>query len=341
MKAPIMDRPATTTPATAREIILEIVRNMREGLEPLHYSTLAPAIYHVYLHPDDMDRLRGIVPRIVEEAARALDAELESLNRASHRRAPENRPPRRAENRSPEGGWQIRILENTDEDVQPGDIAIYSELALPAQAGLRRRFHDQADRHAPHGRHPDQHRSRIPRARPAPAHVPPRFRRRHPNPRPNPARWPSSSMRTAPATSAYQMTKEQIVVGRGGRDYWTDLKLDTLPDVSREHFRLRRDPASGKFFLKDLSRLGTTINGEKAPSSIEFVEGEKRDRNVEAPVPKRRESAWPTCVFLDFRSTSQWLRRMLRMRGRRAIPAGCAATTKTRSTSTPIAAFSW
>src|SRR5205823_279599 len=80
-----MDRPATATPtpATAREIILEIVRNMREGLEPLHYSTLAPAIYHVYLHPDDMDRLRGILPRVVDEARRALDSELEALNRAS------------------------------------------------------------------------------------------------------------------------------------------------------------------------------------------------------------------------------------------------------------------
>ena len=43
----------------------------------------------------------------------------------------------------------------------------------------------------------------------------------------------------------FAMTKDQIVVGRGGRDYWTDLKLETLPDVSREHFRLRRDPASG------------------------------------------------------------------------------------------------
>ena len=46
----------------------------------------------------------------------------------------------------------------------------------------------------------------------------------------------------------YQMTKDEIVVGRGGRDYWTDLKLDTLPDVSREHFRLRRDPARRQVF---------------------------------------------------------------------------------------------
>src|SRR3984893_5678497 len=131
-----MDRPATTSAATAREIILEIVRNMRDGLEPLHYSTLPPAIYHVYLHSGDMERLRGILPRIVEEARRALDAEMESLNRASI--AEKMKLARRGAPKIsvPDGGWQIRILENTEEDVSPGDITIYSELALPAKAEL-------------------------------------------------------------------------------------------------------------------------------------------------------------------------------------------------------------
>src|SRR5579871_6719896 len=110
-----MARP-TATPATARDVITEIVRNMREGLEPLHYSTLAPAVYDVYLHRDDMDRLRGIVPRIIDEAKRALDSEVEALNRSglverlklSRRADPKIVPP--------EGGWRIRILENTDDD---------------------------------------------------------------------------------------------------------------------------------------------------------------------------------------------------------------------------------
>src|SRR5579864_8977363 len=134
-----MDRPATTNPATAREIILEIVRNMREGLEPLHYSILAPSIYHVYLHPDDMDRLRGIVPRIVEEARRALDEELDTLNRGSLMDrlniADRLKLTRKTVTKitPPDGGWQLRLLENTDDDVQPGDIVIYSELALPAK----------------------------------------------------------------------------------------------------------------------------------------------------------------------------------------------------------------
>ena len=126
-----MDRSATTSPATAREIILEIVRNMKEGLEPLHYSTLPPSIYHVYLHPDDAERLRGILPRILDEARRALDAELESLNKAKI--AERLKIARRALPKiaAPDGGWQISILENTDDDVEPGDIAIHSELALP------------------------------------------------------------------------------------------------------------------------------------------------------------------------------------------------------------------
>src|SRR5450432_2845022 len=131
-----MSRPTTSHPATAREIILEIVRNMREGLEPLQYSTLPPAVYHVYLHPDDMERLRGILPRIVDEARRALNAELETLNRGGL--AEKLRLARRSQPMIvvPDGGWQVRILENTDDGIEAGDISIYSELALPAKDDL-------------------------------------------------------------------------------------------------------------------------------------------------------------------------------------------------------------
>src|SRR5580692_5493501 len=130
-----MDRPSPN-PATARDVILEIVRNMKDGLEPLHYSTLAPAIFHVYLHADDMDRLRGIVPRIVDEAKRALDTAVDELNKASI--AERLKLARRNDPKIslPEGGWQIRILENTDDEVASGDIVIYSELALPAKTEL-------------------------------------------------------------------------------------------------------------------------------------------------------------------------------------------------------------
>ena len=293
-----MDRPATPTPtptsATARDVILEIVRNMKEGLEPLHYSVLPPAVYHVYLHPDDMERLRAIVPRIVEEARRALDAEVEALNGPSiveRLKLARRAAPKVA---APDGGWQIRILENTDDEVAAGDILIYSELALPVKAELgagsmtrriatRKLGATQATTTAP-----AEARGVEATALEVPA--------------PGDGAFAVIEYADNSGRKTFRMTKDEIVVGRGGRDYWTDIKLDTLPDVSREHFRLRRDAASGSFFLKDLSRLGTTIDGQAAPSSIDFSDGGKRDRNVEAPVPPHARIGLAGVVFLDFRS---------------------------------------
>jgi pSer/pThr/pTyr-binding forkhead associated (FHA) protein len=280
-----MDRPA----ATGRDIIVEIVRNMREGLEPLHYSTLPPSVYHVYLHADDLERLRGIVPRIIDEARRALDTELESLNRASLaervRLARRNLPKVAA----PEGGWRIQILENSDDGVQPGDIVIYSELALPAKlefgsGSMTKRI---STRRLAGASEATTAISTAPAA-----------------PDVDQKAYAVIEYQDNSGRQTYRITKDQIVVGRGGRDYWTDLKLDTLPDVSREHFRLRRDPASGQFYLKDLSRLGTTINGEPVPSSVEIVNGDKRDRDVEAPLPETARIGLAGVLFLDFRAIS-------------------------------------
>jgi hypothetical protein len=282
-----MDRPATASPATAREIILEIVRNMREGLEPLHYSPLAPTIYHVYLHPDDLERLRGIIPRIVDEASRALDAELESLNRVSiaERLKLARSGPKIT---APEAGWQISIVEDSSDDCAPGDILIASELALPAKDEFG--TGSMTKRIATRRLGGTQSTKQSYEPAPAPA-------------------APGNAVAVLEyedngGRKTYYMTKDEIVVGRGGRDYWTDIRLDTLPDVSREHFRLRRDPANGQFFLKDLSRLGTTIDGAPAPCSLEFDGTEKRDLNREAPVPAKAKIGLAGVVFLDFRSTT-------------------------------------
>ncbi len=291
-----MDRPATANPATAREIILEIVRNMREGLEPLHYTTLPPAVFHVYLHPDDMERLRGIASRIVDEARRALDAEIEALNRAGiaeRLKLTKRSAPRIV---APDGGWQIQLLENTDDDTQAGDIVIHSELALPAKTDIG--AGSMTKRIATRRMGGAETSSKVYEAAQSPARVePPAAAAAAPG-------YAVIEYEDNSGRKSFVMTKDQIVVGRGGRDYWTDLKLETLPDVSREHFRLRRDPATGQFFLKDLSRLGTTINGERAPSSIEFAEGEKRDRDVEAPVPAQARIGLAGVLFLEFRSSA-------------------------------------
>jgi hypothetical protein len=295
-----MDRPSAATPATARDVIVEIVRNMKEGLEPLHYSTLPPAIYHVYLHPDDMERLRGIVPRILEEARRALDAEVEKMNRGSMAASLAERLKlaKRGDPKisAPDGGWQIRILENTDEEVSPGDVVIYSELALPAKmelsaGSMTKRIATRklaGTESAAQASYETRKTASAPPVIEAPAEA-------------EEGVFAVIEYEDQGGKKTFRMNKNEIVVGRGGRDYWTDIKLETLADVSREHFRLRRDAESGKFFLKDLSRLGTTINGEAAPSSIDFSDGEKRDRQVEAPVPSPARIGLAGVVFLEFR----------------------------------------
>lgn len=280
-----MTRPATTS-ATARDIILEIVRNMRDGLEPLQYTILAPAIYRVYLHSKDLERLRVITPRIVDEARRALDSEVAVLNRASlGKKLRISRTPAPTVE-APSGGWTIEVLENTDDETQPGDIVIYSELAMPAKpdygaGSMTKRI--ATSRLGGELKTSQSYEERTQTA--AEAYATLAYEDNH-------------------GRQTYQMTKNQIVIGRGGRDYWTDLTLNTVPDISREHIRLRRDPGSGRFFLKDLSRLGTTIDGEKVPSSVEYVDGEKKDKNVEVNLPPRARIGLADVVFLDFQAVA-------------------------------------
>ncbi len=115
-------------PATGRDIIREIVRNMREGLEPLQYSVLPPSVFRVYLHPDDLARLRGIVPRIAGEARRALDHEVEVLNRTTLTHKLHLAPKSEARVEIPASGWTVEILENTEQETEPGACAAKARL---------------------------------------------------------------------------------------------------------------------------------------------------------------------------------------------------------------------
>jgi pSer/pThr/pTyr-binding forkhead associated (FHA) protein len=288
-----MSTPAVRRPTTARDIILEVVRNMREGLEPLHYTTLPPAIYHVYLHPEDFERLRGILPRMQEETRQALDAEMAELNRASlgERLKLARKPATKVV--APDGGWRIEFFENTDEDVEAGDIVIYSELALPAKpeygaGSMTKRINTR--RMAGELTASQKYEERLPETLAETKEM---------------EAYAIIEYEDQTGRQTYRMVKNQIVIGRGGRDYWTDLKLTTLPDVSREHVRLRRDAQSGEFFIKDLSRLGTSVNGEPIPTSVEYVDGEKRDKNVEVKLPATARIGLADVVFLDFKADSQ------------------------------------
>jgi len=275
--------------ATGKAVILEIVRAMRANLEPLLFSTVAPARYFVYLHPADYERLEGIIPLLVEQAGRALDAEVQTWNERARSRSPlrwlgGDAPPQPIE--PPQQSWDIRFEPDADEEMAPGDIAVASELTLPPQAeyaGSRTRRVTTVRR----GEETKVSEAIVP-APPAAGPV-----------------IATLSFQDRRGTQRVAINKPQVVVGRGGVGYWVDVKVDTSPDVSREHIRLRRDEATGQFFLKDLSTLGTTIDGAVVPTSVEVVEGRKRDTGVEVPLPPRARIGLAGMIFLDFQAESR------------------------------------
>src|SRR5688500_20147290 len=80
MSAPRKDAVGTPPRRPARDVIDAVVENMRQNLEQLKYSTLAPSRYTVYLHPNEYARLEGIIPVLREQTVQALSEELERLN---------------------------------------------------------------------------------------------------------------------------------------------------------------------------------------------------------------------------------------------------------------------
>ena len=121
----------------ASDLIDAVVENMRQNLETLKYSILAPSRYVIYLHPAEHGRLSGILPRLQAETIRALDEELRRLNRQSFLQRSFGRlagqtPP--IQSAAPE--WQIEFVSDPDGELDEGTLLIDSELVLPAQPEL-------------------------------------------------------------------------------------------------------------------------------------------------------------------------------------------------------------
>ena len=152
----------------------------------------------------------------------------------------------------------------------PGDVEIHSELNDVPQPGYRGAKTTLIDRE------PSVTAARVARDREstrAPART---------------ESSPRSATRTIPARRPIFVTQNEISIGRGGEDLWVDLPLYASEEVSREHLRLRRDPASGAFTIVDKSRNGTWVNGRSLTRGVE-------ERCRTAP-----KSAWPKSLKLSF-----------------------------------------
>ncbi|MGH9632682.1 MAG: FHA domain-containing protein [Bryobacteraceae bacterium] len=288
------NQPATERQITGEDLISELIRNMELGRFKIRYTTLLPCIFRIYLHAEDYELLRPVLPYLATEARRAAEERLEELNQAAQPSALARRlgvpsgPPMEFKILE---DWTIEFHADHEDKLQRGDIEIYSELgSAPRQeygaGSLTRRI----TRRSSQGKTSTE-------VLPAASQVSSALSGTAANElageevagQDMAAEEVFAWLRYKDKGGAqrYAMTKNQVVIGRGGKSFWVDVKLETEPDVSREHCRLRRDPGNGKFYLKDVSQFGTSVDGKRIPSSLEKAGGEERDKNVEVPLPRR------------------------------------------------------
>jgi len=269
-----------------RDIIEAVVANMRRNLERLKYSTLAPSRYTVYLHPAEFERLGTILPVLHEQSIRALDEELRRINarpqkqRWMRRIAGESEP----EVRNAATDWHVVFLADPDDELKEGDVLVDSELLMPARPELG--VGEQTRKIATVQ---SQRASTI-------EHTICRSSSSSPHRLLGRIEYDDES-----GHHFYDVTNDCVTIGRGGIAHPVDLRIVSSPDVSREHARIRRDLASDRFFLIDLSTLGTTLNGRHVPKGLVEAEGVRRENGSETPLPDVATIGLAGTIFLDFR----------------------------------------
>jgi hypothetical protein len=270
----------------ARDLIVAVLENMRRNLEPLRYSTIAPSKFSVYLHPVEYNRLEGLIPVLQEQTVRALAEELDMLNRPSLVRKYAGRILGQPDVpvQSGAGDWHVEFIPDPDGDVAEGDILIVSELALPTspELGTGERTRRIATVHS--------HRRTTTRQQTVSGADPPS----------RPHVFARIEYDDNAGHHAFDAVKDSITIGRGGITYPVDIRIVSSVDVSREHARIRRDPETGRFFLIDLSSLGTTLNGRHVPRGYDEVDGTKRENGAETPLPDHARIGLADTVYLQF-----------------------------------------
>lgn len=261
---------------SGQTIIGEIVRNMELGRLEMAYTVLLPCIFSVYLHPDDYERLAGVEEHIREDAGRALTALMDDWNAQK----PRFRKGIRKEFKIATGDWWIQLFPDTEGSVPPGDVEIHSELNESAQPSHRGAKTTLIGRE-PSVTHATVMRDRQDTRRNATQAQAP--------PKPRPSRvFAEIRYKDDSGAQTYFVTQDEVSIGRGGEDLWVDLPLYASDEVSREHARLRRNPANGKFAIVDNSRNGTWLNGKRI------------ERGVEEKLPDRAEIGIAETVKLQF-----------------------------------------
>jgi pSer/pThr/pTyr-binding forkhead associated (FHA) protein len=259
---------------SGRQIWKAVRDELMLNLYPLPYSTLAPTIYHVYLHADDFEVIEGVAPRIVSQIQRALTAEVEKVNNRLERSG------RRVLTRllerdeiapieTPASGWEVHLMADRNSELERGHLGIVSTLSMPPAVEYGGTPTTRIVKSVVGGGRRTATTTDVPQApaQPAAAQSVPT-----PPPTQDPSDRATLTYEDDQGPHVFTMRKDSLSVGRGGSSAWVDVQITATSKVSREHFRLRRDSA-GRFFIQDVSLWGTTVDGAPIPPAVKSADG--------------------------------------------------------------------
>jgi hypothetical protein len=279
-----MDPVAELDPNLPRQIIATMVHQLRARIVRLTTKALAPSHFVVYLHPDDHNQLAGISRAIADDAAREMDAEIARATRWStpgwrrvaYRIArPWGPPPLPVEGASPRR--QIEFVPDPDGELPRGGFRVVVHLptarpdfagtaTVSVTGGVATAVAEGVSRSS----EPQTAFARI-------------------------------DLHDEGGARVFEICSDKTIIGRGGQGVWVDLKVVGPTEISQEHVRLRRDPATGEFFIKDLSRNGTTVDGARIPGGVAYDGDMKREIDGnEVRLPPRAEIVLAESVRLTF-----------------------------------------
>lgn len=254
---------------SGRQIWKAVRDELMLNLYPLPYSTLAPTIYHVYLHVDDFEVIEGVAPRIVAQVQRALTAEVEKVNNRLERSG--RRVLTRLLERDeiapieiPASGWEVHLQADRNAELERGHLGIVSTLSMPPAAEYGGTPTTRIVKSVVAGGRRTATTTDVPQAAAQSAATAP--------PAHDHGERATLTYEDDQGRHVFMMRKDSLSVGRGGSSAWVDVQVAATSKVSREHFRLRRD-SSGRFFIQDVSLWGTSVDGEPAPPAVKSAEG--------------------------------------------------------------------
>ena len=260
---------------SGRVIIEQLVRNMELGQFEMGYSVLVPCIFSLYLHPEDYGRLTGVFDLIREDAKRALASRLEHWNAKPLGlgviRGGKQRKPYKIAGKD----WSFEFFPDSEDVVPLGDVEIHSELNETPQPGYHGAKTTLLDREPRVGTTTGQSAGTRTEARPASDNI-----------------YAEISYEDDSGPQVYLMTQNEISIGRGGDDVPVNVALYSNDEVSREHLRVRRDPAQGGFRIVDKSMNGTWLNGKRMT------------RGVEETLPSKAQISVAEVITLNFEAKS-------------------------------------